>query len=367
MTDSLLDRVNKGILGLKPYEPGKPIDETQKELGIKNIIKLASNENPLGISPKALKVIFENKDLNRYPDGNATSFKKVVSQIEKIETSMITVGNGSNDLIEFVSKCFLSEGDNAIYSQHGFAIYPLAIKSTGAKAIKAKARDWGHDLSLMKDLVDENTKVIFLATPNNPTGTVLESNDVEEFLDVIPSNIAVFIDQAYFEYIEEDKYKISFDLVKKYKNLIISRSFSKAHGLAALRLGYAVSSEEIAEFLNRVRQPFNTNSLALAAGVEAISDNEHIAQSIEINKSGMEKIKKAFDTFDFKYIESFGNFISFDSQMDSDLSFDFFLRKGIILRSLKVYEMPQHLRVSIGLDDEMDAFIKALKQYRKAL
>ena len=367
MTDSLLDRVNKGILGLKPYEPGKPIAETQKELGIKNILKLASNENPLGISPKALKVIFENKDLNRYPDGNATSFKKVVSQIEKIETSMITVGNGSNDLIEFVSKCFLSEGDNAIYSQHGFAIYPLAIKSTGAKAIKAKARDWGHDLSLMKDLVDENTKVIFLATPNNPTGTVLESNDVEEFLDVIPSNIAVFIDQAYFEYIEEDKYKISFDLVKKYKNLIISRSFSKAHGLAALRLGYAVSSEEIAEFLNRVRQPFNTNSLALAAGVEAISDNEHIAQSIEINKSGMEKIKKAFDTFDFKYIESFGNFISFDSQMDSDSSFDFFLRKGIILRSLKVYEMPQHLRVSIGLDDEMDAFIKALKQYKKAL
>ena len=367
MTDSLLDRVNKGILGLKPYEPGKPIDETQKELGIKNIIKLASNENPLGISPKALKVIFENKDLNRYPDGNATSFKEVVSQMEKIETSMITVGNGSNDLIEFVSKCFLSEGDNAIYSQHGFAIYPLAIKSTGAKAIKAKARDWGHDLNLMKVLVDENTKVIFLATPNNPTGTILESNDVEEFLDVIPSNIAVFIDQAYFEYIEEDKYKISFDLVKKYKNLIISRSFSKAHGLAALRLGYAVSSEEIAEFLNRVRQPFNTNSLALAAGVEAISDNEHIAQSIEINKSGMEKIKKAFDTFDFKYIESFGNFISFDSQMDSDLSFDFFLRKGIILRSLKVYEMPQHLRVSIGLDDEMDAFIKALKQYKKAL
>ena len=250
---------------------------------------------------------------------------------------MITVGNGSNDLIEFVSKCFLSEGDNAIYSQHGFAIYPLAIKSTGAKAIKAKARDWGHDLNLMKDLVDENTKVIFLATPNNPTGTVLESSDIEEFLEVIPSNIAVFVDQAYFEYIEEDKYKISFNLVKKYKNLIISRSFSKAHGLAALRLGYAVSSEEIAEFLNRVRQPFNTNSLALAAGVEAV-----------------------------KYIESFGNFISFDSQMDSDSSFDFFLRKGIILRSLKVYEMPQHLRVSIGLDDEMDAFIKALKQYKKA-
>ena len=367
MSDSLLDRANKGILGLKPYEPGKPLEETQKELGIQNIIKLASNENPLGVSPKALKVISQNKDLNRYPDGNATSFKEVVSLKEGIKTSMITVGNGSNDLIEFVSKCFLSEGDNAIYSQHGFAIYPLAIKSTGAKAIKAKAKDWGHDLSLMKDLIDKDTKVIFLATPNNPTGTVIESNDIEAFLEVIPSNIAVFVDQAYFEYIEEDKYKISFDLVKKYKNLIISRSFSKAHGLAALRLGYAVSSEDIAEFLNRVRQPFNTNSLALAAGVEAITDNEHIAQSVQINKSGMEKIKKAFNVLDFKYIESFGNFISFDSQMDSDSSFDFFLQKGIILRSLKVYEMPQHLRVSIGLEDEMDAFIKVLEEYRKGL
>ena len=367
MSDSLLDRANKGILGLKPYEPGKPIEETQKELGLQNIIKLASNENPLGISPKALKVISQNKDLNRYPDGNASSFKEIVSQIEGIKTSMITVGNGSNDLIEFVSKCFLSEGDNAIYSQHGFAIYPLAIKSTGANAIKAKAKDWGHDLSLMKDLIDENTKVIFLATPNNPTGTILESNDVEEFLEVIPSNIAVFVDQAYFEYIEEDKYKISFDLINKYKNLIVSRSFSKAHGLAALRLGYGVSSEEIAEFLNRVRQPFNANSLALAAGVEAIADNEHIAQSVEINKSGMEKVKKAFDALDIKYIESFGNFISFDSQMDSDSSFDFFLRKGIILRSLKVYEMPQHLRVSIGLEDEMDVFIKVLEEYKKAL
>ena len=367
MSDSLLDRANKGILGLKPYEPGKPLEETQKELGIQNIIKLASNENPLGVSPKALKVISQNKDLNRYPDGNATSFKEVVSLKEGIKTSMITVGNGSNDLIEFVSKCFLSEGDNAIYSQHGFAIYPLAIKSTGAKAIKAKAKDWGHDLSLMKDLIDEDTKVIFLATPNNPTGTVLESDDIEKFLKVIPSNIAVFVDQAYFEYIEEDKYKISFDLIKKYKNLIISRSFSKAHGLAALRLGYAVSSEDIAEFLNRVRQPFNTNSLALAAGVEAITDNEHLAQSVKINKSGMEKVKKAFNALDFKYIESFGNFISFDSQMDSDSSFDFFLQKGIILRSLKVYEMPKHLRVSIGLEDEMDTFIKVLEEYKKGL
>ena len=367
MSDSILDRANKGILGLKPYEPGKPIEETQKELGIQNIIKLASNENPLGISPKALNVISTQKDLNRYPDGNATDFKQKVAEEEGIKTSMITVGNGSNDLIEFVSKCFLSEGDNAIYSQHGFAIYPLAIKSTGASAIKAKAKNWGHDLSLMRELIDENTKVVFLASPNNPTGTVLESKKIEKFLDDIPSNVAVFVDQAYFEYLEEEKYKVSFELVENYKNLIISRSFSKAHGLAALRLGYAVSSEEIAEFLNRVRQPFNTNSLALAAGIKAIEDKDHISSSIEINKSGLKKAKEAFNSLGFEYIDSYGNFISFDSQQDSDLSFDFFLKKGIILRSLKVYEMPNHLRVSIGLEEEMNVFIETLHNYKKAL
>ena len=184
MSDSLLDRANKGIMGLKPYEPGRPIEQTQKELGLKNIIKLASNENPLGISPKALAVIASKSDLNRYPDGNATKFKEKVASLYNIKTSMITVGNGSNDLIEFVAKCFLSEGDNAIYSQHGFAIYPLAIQAAGATPIKADAKNWGHDLELMKNLIDESTKIIYIASPNNPTGTVLETNDLINFLKV---------------------------------------------------------------------------------------------------------------------------------------------------------------------------------------
>ena len=367
MSDSLLDRANKGIMGLKPYEPGRPIEQTQKELGLKNIIKLASNENPLGISPKALAVIASKSDLNRYPDGNATKFKEKVASLYNIKTSMITVGNGSNDLIEFVAKCFLSEGDNAIYSQHGFAIYPLAIQAAGATPIKADAKNWGHDLELMKNLIDENTKIIYIASPNNPTGTVLETNDLINFLKEVPANIAIFIDQAYFEYIEEDKYRVSFDLVKQFPNLIISRSFSKAHGLAALRLGYSVSSEEVSDFMNRVRQPFNANTLALAAGIEAINDEDHITKSLKINKQGLERVKIAFEKHNFDFIESYGNFISFDSQKDSDLSFDFFLKKGIILRSLKVYEMPTHLRVSIGLEEEIDIFLSVLEEYKRSL
>ena len=367
MSDSLKNRVNKGVLDLKPYEPGKPIEETEKKLGLENIVKLASNENPIGMSPKAHEVISALTDLNRYPDGNASAFKDKVASSFNVSPTMITVGNGSNDIIEFIAKCFLSTGDTAIYSKHGFAIYPLAIKASGAEAIKVEAKNWGHDLEAMADSIQENTKVIFIASPNNPTGTVLSLEDIEKFLSKIPDNIIVLIDQAYFEYIEKEEFKIPFMLVEKYKNLIISRSFSKAHGLAAFRLGFSISSEEIADYLNRVRQPFNANSLALAAGIEAIEDQDHISKSVKLNKLGLKKVKAKFNDLGFEYIDSYGNFISFDSKNDSDQSFDFFLRKGIILRSLKVYEMPKHLRVSIGTEEEMQKFSKILEEYARTI
>ena len=367
MSQSLKDSVNKGVLELKPYEPGKPIEETQKEVGLDNIIKLASNENPLGISPKALKAISSATDLNRYPDGNATQFKEKVASEYNVKPSMVTVGNGSNDIIEFIAKCFLSSGDTAIFSQHGFAIYPLAIKASGAEPIKVEAKNWGHDLDGIADSVKENTKAIFLATPNNPTGTVLSVNELKTFLEKIPSNIIVLVDQAYFEYIEDEQYKVPFELINEFSNLVISRSFSKAHGLAAFRLGFSISSEEIADFLNRVRQPFNANSLALIAGVEALNDKKHISESVDINKKGLALAEEFFEKLGFDFIKSYGNFISFDSKMDSDKSFEYFLSKGIILRSLKVYEMPNHLRVSIGTENEMQQFFSTLEDYAKFL
>ena len=372
MKNSFLENLNQGVLGLKPYEPGLPLEQTQKKLGLEKVIKLASNENPLGPSPKALDLLKGqlnsfSSDLNRYPDGNAYDLKEAISKKYSVDMNQITIGNGSNDLIEFVSRCFLGEGKKAIYSQHGFAIYPLAIKSTGAVPIKSKAKNWGHDLELMKDLVDDKTKLIFIASPNNPTGTAKTLQEIKDFLNNLPEDILVFLDQAYFEYIEGTEFDIPFSLIDDYPNLVISRSFSKAHGLAALRLGFCISNPELSDYLNRVRQPFNANSLALNLGKIALSDQEHIDKSVKINSSGMERVKMAFDSFNYSYIESWGNFISFDAKQDSDNAFQYFLKKGVILRSLKVYEMPQHLRVSIGTEEEMDFFLKVLEEYEKDL
>ena len=372
MKNLFLENLNQGVLGLKPYEPGLPLEQTQKKLGLEKVIKLASNENPLGPSPKALDLLKGqlnsfSSDLNRYPDGNAYDLKEAISKKYSVDMNQITIGNGSNDLIEFVSRCFLGEGKKAIYSQHGFAIYPLAIKSTGAVPIKSKAKNWGHDLELMKDLVDDKTKLIFIASPNNPTGTAKTLKEIKDFLNNLPEDILVFLDQAYFEYIEGTEFDIPFSLIDDYPNLVISRSFSKAHGLAALRLGFCISNPELSDYLNRVRQPFNANSLALDLGKIALSDQEHIDKSVKINSSGMERVKTAFDSFNYSYIESWGNFISFDAKQDSDVAFQYFLKKGVILRSLKVYEMPQHLRVSIGTEEEMDFFLKVLEEYEKDL
>ena len=326
----------------------------------------------MGPSPKALdllqgKMNSFSSELNRYPDGNAYELKEAISQKYNVDPKQITIGNGSNDLIEFVSRCFLGEGKKAIYSQHGFAIYPLAIQATGALPVKSKAKNWGHDLELMSDLTDDKTKVIFIASPNNPTGTAKTLKEIEIFLNNLKDDILVFLDQAYYEYIEGSEFDIPFSLIDDHPNLVISRSFSKAHGLAALRLGFCVSNPELSDYLNRVRQPFNANSLALDLGKVALSDQEHISKSVKINSSGMERVKKAFANLDYNFIESWGNFISFDAKQDSDVAFQYFLEKGVILRSLKVYEMPQYLRVSIGTEEEMDFFLQVLEDYEKDL
>ena len=372
MKNSFLENLNQGVLGLKPYEPGLPLEQTQKKLGLKKIIKLASNENPLGPSPKALdllqgKMNSFSSELNRYPDGNAYELKEAISKKYNVDPNQVTIGNGSNDLIEFVSRCFLGEGKKAIYSQHGFAIYPLAIKATGALPIKSKAKNWGHDLELMSDLIDNKTKVIFIASPNNPTGTAKTLSEINDFLENLPEDILVFLDQAYYEYIEGTEFDIPFSLIDDHPNLVISRSFSKAHGLAALRLGFCVSNPELSDYLNRVRQPFNANSLALDLGKVALSDQVHIDKSVKINSFGMDRLKKTFINLDYNFIESWGNFISFDAKQDSDVAFQYFLEKGVILRSLKVYEMPQHLRVSIGTEEEMDFFLQVFEDYEKDL
>ena len=353
--------INSSIKGLTPYEPGKPLEDLEREYGIKNAIKLASNESPLGPSPKVLKALEEViSGVHRYPDGNGFRLKQALSSKHSVDMSVLTLGNGSNDIIEFVARCFLSPKDNAIYSKYAFAVYPLIVQALGAEGIEVEAKDWGHDLQSMLEAINKDTKIVFIANPNNPTGTFIKKNEMIRFLEKVPSQVIVLLDQAYFDYSNYESEDVSFSLVEDFPNLVISRTFSKAYGLAGLRVGYSVSSSNIADYLNRVRQPFNVNSLALVAAESALKDDEHLEKCLRINKDEKERLYKYFISHGYDYIESFANFVSFDCKDNSNEVFKNLLPKGVIARSMDIYKMPNHLRVTIGLPEENSIFMESL-------
>jgi histidinol-phosphate aminotransferase len=353
--------INPGILNLNPYKPGKPIEDLERELGIKNAIKLASNENPMGPSPKVLEAV--NKvlsGLHRYPDGNALRLKERIAAENGISTDQITIGNGSNEIIEFVVRSFLSPKDSAVFSKHAFAVYPLAVQAIGAEGIEVPAKEWGHDLSAMKNAIKKNTKLVFIANPNNPTGTFISRDEVISFLDGVRKDVIVLLDQAYFDYASYENNDLDFEFINEFPNLVISRSFSKAYGLAGFRVGYSVSSKVIADYLNRARQPFNTNSLALVAAETALQDKEHMMSSLKINIEQKKVLYKGLEHLGYDFIPSSGNFICFDCKRDANLVFNDLLQEGVIVRSMEVYQMPNHLRVSIGLPEENKIFLEKL-------
>ena len=357
----LKDLINSGIKGLTPYEPGKPIEDLEREYGIKNAIKLASNESPLGPSPKVLEVLKEViSGIHRYPDGNGSRLKEALSTRHSVNTDMLTLGNGSNDIIELVARCFLTPNDNAVYSKHAFAVYPLVTQSLGAQGVEVEAKDWGHDLQAMLDAINDKTKVVFIANPNNPTGTFLERNEIIRFLEKIPSEVIVLLDQAYFDYSNYEMEDVPFSLINNFPNLIISRTFSKAYGLAGLRVGFSVTSSSLADYLNRVRQPFNVNSIALSAAEVALDDTEHLEKCLKLNKQEKERFYKFFESHQYQFIKSFANFISFDCKGSSNKVFNNLLPKGVITRSMEIYKMPNHLRVTIGLPEENSVFMESL-------
>ena len=354
--------VNKGIDGLSPYEPGKPIEDLERELGIKNAVKLASNENPVGPSPKILESIEKIvKDTHRYPDGNATRLKAKISRKFNILENQVTVGNGSNDIIEFVARSFLGPNDSAVYSEHAFAVYPLVVRAVGAMGIEVPAKNFSHDLEAMLDSIEENTKLIFIANPNNPTGSFIEQSELLNFLEKVPEEIIVLLDQAYFDYSSFETSDLEFDVLERFPNLVISRSFSKAYGLAGFRVGYSVSSIEIADYLNRVRQPFNANSLALYAAEIALDDDQFIKKCLELNFEQKQILFNGLQASWFECLPSRANFISFDCREDSNDAFNKLLLEGVIVRSLRVYKMPNFLRVSVGLPEENLTFLEKIK------
>jgi histidinol-phosphate aminotransferase len=356
-----------GVRGLSPYQPGKPIDELERELGIKNIIKLASNENPLGTPSSAVAAI-ENAlpQLALYPDGSAFNLKTKLAQKLSVTAGQITVGNGSNELLDLVARVFLSPSDNAVVSRHAFIVYPIAVKALGAELRVADAKNFGHDLDKMAALVDANTKVVFIANPNNPTGNWLGIAEIESFLQKIPSSVIVVLDEAYHEFVEKPGYASGLSVLNSYPNLIVSRTFSKAYGLAGLRVGYCVSHQQIADLLNRLREPFNVNALALAAADAVLDDTDFLARSIAINRAGMQQLETGLRELGLSFIPSAGNFVAIDFGRDAAPLYQAFLQEGIIVRPVGVYEMPNWLRVSIGLPDQNARFLSSCKKVMSA-
>ena len=352
---------NEGVKSLSPYQAGKPIEELERELGITNIIKLASNENPFGFPESAKQAIINQlNDLTRYPDANGFELKAAVSKKFGVAPNQVTLGNGSNDLLELFAHTFAGEKDEIIYSQYAFIVYPLVTKAINAVAREIPAKNWGHDLDGFLAAINEKTKLIFIANPNNPTGNFLTEAEVDRFLAKVPENVVVVLDEAYTEFTAENERLNSFGLLQKYPNLIISRSLSKAYGLAGLRIGYAVSNPEIADLLNRVRQPFNCNSLALASAVAVMNDDEFVKKVAENNRLEMARYEAFCQAQGLEYIPSKGNFITIDFKQPAAPIYEALLREGVIVRPIAGYGMPNHLRISIGLPEENDRFFKAL-------
>ncbi len=355
------------IRSIAPYQPGKPISELERELGITGIVKLASNENPLGASAAAVAAMHEAiKTIALYPDGNGFELKDALVKRYGVAHANITLGNGSNDLLELAARAFLAPGDKVVYSAHAFAVYALATQAVGATGISVPAIEYGHDLDGMLQAAKANqAKIVFIANPNNPTGTYLSVAQLEGFLDALPADILVVLDEAYNEYLPEDKRYDSVSWLQRYPNLIVTRTFSKAYGLAGLRVGYALAHEQVTDMINRVRQPFNVNSVAQAAAVAALRDVSFVKRTFELNQRGMQQINEGLVRLGLRYIPSYGNFVAFHVG-DAKGAYRRLLELGVIVRPIENYDMPGWLRVSIGLESENAKFLSVLEKFLAA-
>ena len=361
MSQDFLALANKGVQKLHPYQAGKPTDELERELGISNIVKLASNENPLGLA-ESVKDALQNElaELTRYPDANGYYLKKALADKYAVELEQVTLGNGSNDLLELVARAFVSSDNEVMFAEHAFVVYPIVTQAIGATAVVVPAKDYGHDLDAMADAITDKTKLIFIANPNNPTGTFLEQDALKAFLAKVPETVLVVLDEAYFEYATPARRGNAIAWISEFENLIVTRTFSKAYGLAGLRVGYSISNPQIADILNRVRQPFNCNALALKAAETVLNDEDYLQKSVNLNNQGMEDLSNFFTDNNLDFIASMGNFITLDVGKSGDEVYQALLHEGIIVRPITGYGLPNHLRISIGTHVENQRFKEAL-------
>lgn len=356
---------NPGVRQLQPYQAGKPVTELQRELGLTKVVKLASNENPLGLSSKVKQALAaELADLPRYPDANGYYLKSRLAELHGVDIKQITLGNGSNDVLEILARTFVGPEHQVVFSQHAFVVYPLVTQAIGATPVAVPAKDYGHDLDAMLAAINEKTRMVFIANPNNPTGTFLTTAELKAFVEKVPEHVIVVLDEAYYEYVPEAERAPSTDWVAEHPNLVVSRTFSKAYGLAGLRAGYAVSHVDVADLMNRIRQPFNMNSLSLKAAEVVLDDHDYIQRSVEINRQGMQQLTEFCEQQGLNYIPSYGNFLTIEVGDDAAELYQQLLHEGVIVRPVAGYQLPRHLRVSIGLPEENDAFIQAMKKLR---
>jgi histidinol-phosphate aminotransferase len=364
---SVIESALSQIRQLHPYSPGKPVEELERELGIANAIKLASNENPLGCSPLVRAALARaGEQVELYPDANAYYLKQRLAQKLGVAANQITIGNGSNDVLDLVARSFLDGAASAVYSQYAFMVYAMVTQACGARAQVAAAlpaaaeQAYGHDLNAMLALIDDDTRVVFIANPNNPTGNWLLRDELQAFLDAVPGHIAVVIDEAYFEYVEIEGYPDALQWLARYPNLIVTRTFSKIYGLAGLRIGYAVSSAELCELFNRVRQPFNGNSLALAAARVALDDDDFVQRSQRNNAEGLRQLQAGCARRGLYSIPSAGNFLTVRFGANSQQIYQGLLQRGVIVRPVGNYGLPEFLRISVGTPAQIEQLFAAL-------
>lgn len=356
------------ISAIAPYQAGKPIEELAREFGLDpaSIVKLASNENPLGMPQSAREaLVLASGSLERYPDANGFDLKAALATRYGVPSSWITLGNGSNDILEIAALALLESGTSAVYAQHAFTVYRLATQARGARHIQVPARDYGHDLDAMFEAIADDTRLVFIANPNNPTGTFAPGEDIANFLQRVHEahgdRVTVVLDEAYNEYLDPELRFDSIALVRKYPNLIVSRTFSKAYGLAGLRVGFAVAQPALTDLLNRVRQPFNVNTLAQAAAIAALADLDFLARAYELNKQGKQQLSEAFEQLSLRYVPSYGNFILVHVGEAARINLEL-LKRGVIVRPVAGDGLPEWLRVSIGLPEENKRFIDVLTE-----
>jgi histidinol-phosphate aminotransferase len=359
------------VRAIAPYVGGRPISEVAREFGLDEtkIVKLASNENPLGMPESAKKAMaLAIADLGRYPDSNGFELKNALAKKMGVPFEWITLGNGSNDILELTARAVAKEGDEVIFSKHAFAVYPLATQAVGAKAIEVPAKQYGHDLEAMLAAVTPATRLIFVANPNNPTGTFLSGAQIDAFIRRVPPHVVVVIDEAYNEFLTPEQQYDAIAWVREFPNVIVSRSFSKAYGLAGLRIGYGIAQPQLTDLLNRIRQPFNVNSLAQAAAIAALADEAFLKKCYEVNRAGYQQLTQAFDQMGLEYLPSSGNFVLVkvgeEPNAGAVVNLEL-LKAGVIVRPVGNYDLPQWLRISIGLPHENETFILALKKILK--